>query len=50
MGADALGTGALDRNDIDAWLSSRVDADAAATHFLSSVPIFTVATALPSNV
>ncbi len=47
MGAYALGKGTLDRNDIDAWLSSLVDADTAGTHFLSSVPILTVATALP---
>ena len=47
MGAHALGGGTLDRNDIDAWLSSLVEADAAGTHFLSSVPILTVATALP---
>ena len=49
MGAYALGSGALDRNDIDAWLSSLVDADAAGAHFLSSVPILTVATALPDT-
>ena len=49
MGAYALGSGTLDRNDIDAWLSSLVDADAAGTHFLSSVPILTVATALPGT-
>jgi len=36
------------QNDIDAWLSSLVDADAAGAHFLSSVPILTVATA-PSD-
>ena len=47
MGAYALGSGTLDRSDVDAWLSSLVDADAAGTHFLSSVPMLTVATALP---
>jgi hypothetical protein len=49
MGAYALGSGTLDRNDIDVWLPSLVDADAAGTHFLSSVPILTVATALPGT-
>jgi arsenite methyltransferase len=49
MGAYALGCGTLDRNGIDAWLSSLVDADAAGTHLLSSVPILTVATALPAT-
>ncbi len=49
MGAYTLANGTLDRHDIDAWLSSLVEADTAGNHFLSSVPILTVATALPGT-
>ena len=43
------GTGAVSDNDLDAWQQGLRDADAAGTHFLSSVPVLTVATRLASS-
>jgi SAM-dependent methyltransferase len=46
MAAFAQRTGALDEGQLDAWHQSLRDADAAGLHFLSSVPVLTVATRL----
>jgi arsenite methyltransferase len=44
MAAFAQRTGALDEAQLDAWQQSLRDADGAGEHFLSSVPVLTVAT------
>jgi len=43
------GTGAVSDNDLDAWQHGLRNADAAGTHFLSSVPVLTVATRLAAS-
>jgi arsenite methyltransferase len=43
------GTGAVSDNDLDAWQQGLRNADATGTHFLSSVPVLTIATRLTSS-
>ena len=44
MAAFARSRGALTAAELDQWVASLEDADAAGAHFLSSVPVLTVAT------